>query len=441
MKLFCLGLNHRSAPVEVRERVAFAEEQVTDALHALIAERSFSETVILSTCNRVEIYGVADDLHEGLERALRFVARYHDFDLDKYRDHFYSHVGLDAARHLLRVCASLDSLVVGEPQILGQVKDAYRLSAEAGATGLTLNRVFHKAFQTAKRVRTETQVGTRAVGVSYAAVELAQKIFGTLTDHRVLLVGAGEMSRTAAQHLKNQGAVEILVSNRTRARSEELALEFGGKVVPFEDLTDVLPAVDIVICSAAAPHYVIRPEHVGPAVERRRSRPMFFIDISVPRNIDPEINEFANVYYYDIDDLETVVQANRREREREAARAEEIVGREVESIRDWVRSLEWVPTVAAVRQKADRIAQEELERTLKGLKSVADEDRARLEKMVQAIVAKILHEPIQQVKEAARLVAEETQVEDAEPPVEPRKEQGLASAFRKLFGLDGDDGA
>src|SRR5579883_2107370 len=304
MKLFVTGLNHRTAPVEVRERVAFDERIIPHALDGLKRRPGLLEGMILSTCNRVEITVTADE-HADTEAAVEhFLAESRAVERAWVSPYLYRHDGPDAIRHLFRVASSLDSMVVGEPQILGQLKTAYSLAKECGAISGVLDLVLTRAFNVAKRVRSETEIGQSAVSVSYAAVELAREIFGSLSGKRVLIVGAGKMSESAARHLRRAGVSEILVTNRTRSRAEAMAEEFGGRVVDYEKFHDALAEVDIVIASSGAPHYIITKDEMKGVASKRRNRPMFLIDIAVPRNIEPAVNEIESIFLYDIDDLD-----------------------------------------------------------------------------------------------------------------------------------------
>jgi len=301
-------------------------------------------------------------------------------------------------KHIFRVASSLDSMVLGEPQILGQVKEAYSQAVKGKFSGLILNKLFHRSFFVAKRVRTETKIATQAVSVSYAAVELAKKILGDLGNKRALLIGAGEMSELAARHLISRGVGEILVTNRTHSRAIELAQEFKGKAVPFEDFPKELQNADIILSSTGSAHYIIRREQLPEVIRARKNKPMFFIDIAVPRDIDPQINQIDNVYVYDIDDLEGIVESNKEERKKEVQKAEEIVFQGVEAFNRWLESLEVVPTILALRNRMEEIRQKEVEKTLSLLKNVSEEERKALDLLTNSIINKILHHPISLLK-------------------------------------------
>jgi len=420
MEIIVVGLSHKSAPVDIREKVAFAPDCIHEALHLVRDLDQVNEGVIVSTCNRVEVYAASRQRERGVESLVEFMAEYHGVPLEDLRPHLYIHCGTEAVRHVFRVASSLDSMVVGEPQILGQVKDAYEKATEGSATGLVLNRFMHKAFSVAKRVRTETRIAQSAVSISFAAVELARKIFGTLEGKHVLVIGAGEMCELAATHLMETGVRGVQVTNRTLARAEALAEKFGGRAVPFEEFQHHLPEVDIVISSTGAPHLVVDVEDVRAAMKARRQKPMFLIDIAVPRDIDPRINDLPNVYLYDVDDLQGVVEANKKERSKEADKAEQIVADEVQAFLSWLKTLEVTPTIRALRGRFDAIRQAELEKTLKAFgDGMTDKQRRSIEAMSQAIVNKILHEPTLYLKR---------QAEDPEL-------EGSVEAVRQLFGL------
>src|SRR5215204_122414 len=358
MAIVLTGLSHKTAPVEVRECLALGKERVVEALGRLVDGELVREGLIVSTCNRVEVLAVLDDARvaEGSERVLEVMTGGRGFPRDLLTKHVYTRTDAEAVRHLFRVASSLDSMVVGEPQILGQVRQAYTQAVEAGTAGRVLHRLMHHAFHTAKRVRSETEIASAAVSVSYAAVELGRKILGTLEGRTVLLVGAGEMAELAARHLRKAGAARILVANRTHETALRLAAEFGGEAVPYERFPHFLAEADVVICSTGARKYIITEQMARAARKLRRNRPSFFIDISVPRNVDPRVGEVGNLFVFDVDDLESVVASNLREREREAVRAEEIVRAETAEALKALRSLDIGPTVASLKEKVRGLA-------------------------------------------------------------------------------------
>jgi glutamyl-tRNA reductase len=401
-EVLIVGVNHRKAPVEVRERLTFSDGLLEKGLRELATLRPVDEGVIVSTCNRVEVVVATKDGDHAIEALTEFLASGERIAREQLSEHLSVYRGREAVRHLFRVAASLDSMVVGEPQILGQLKDSYTHAASAGSAGTVLHRCFHKSFSVAKRVRTETGVASKAVSVSSAAVELASKIFDRLEDKTALLLGAGTMSELAARHLLAHGVRSLVVANRTFDRAVELAREFHGTPVPFEDFPRYLQTADVVIGSTAADGYILTPARVQEVLRGRNYRPMFLIDLSVPRNFDPAINDIDNVYLYDIDDLGGVAQVNREERTREAEKAEAIVEAEVDAFWKWLRSLDAVPTIVALRDKMEAIRKGELEKTLPTLRDLSPREREALEAMTAAIVNKILHAPITHLKQHHR---------------------------------------
>ena len=403
MTLFVAGLNHKTASVDVRESLAVEPHKLGDALRDVQLLGVATELVILSTCNRVEVYGVAEAPGSARAAAFRELARFRGVDAAAAVEPvLYTHVDGDAVRHVFRVAASLDSMVLGEPQILGQVKDAFALAQTAQTVGPALHGLFSQAFAVAKRVRTETEIGRHAVSVSFAAVELAKKIFAALAGRAVLLVGAGKMSELAAHHLVEQGAFPIYVTNRTWARAQQLARALSGTALPFDDMLGAVGDVDIVITSTAAPQPFLTRAGVAGLMARRRGRPLFFIDIAVPRNVESAVNTLDDVYCYDIDDLRSVVDANLRERLREAQRAESIVEREVAKFLARLSDLEVVPTIVSLRERAEAIRVTALRRALSRLPTASEETREAMEALSTAIVNKILHTPITKLRESRR---------------------------------------
>ena len=403
MDILIVGLSHKTAPVEIREKVAFDGEVMNEGIKILVKRPNVAEALIVSTCNRVEIYAAApgNDKEAAREDIASFISEFHEIPREKLDPHLYNLEGEDAVGHIFRVSSSLDSMVVGETQILGQVKEAFACAAHLQSTGNILNRLLAKAFSVAKRVRTETRIATSAVSISYAAVELARKIFGELDGKTVMLIGAGEMAELAARHLLTNGVEHILVVNRTYERAVTLAEEFRGTAAPFDELEQQLELADIVISSTGAPGTVIHKKMMQNVIKRRRNEPMFLIDIAVPRDIDADVNEIANVYAYDIDDLEGVVDTNIKTRSKEAAKAEDIVQAEVVQFRDWMRSREAFPTIVSLRDWAEEVRRAELERTLKKMGEISEADRKRIEAMTEAILNKLLHRPISTMKKAA----------------------------------------
>jgi len=398
MNILVVGLNHKTAPIEVREKIAFGGPKLEEAIDILKKSTAVKENIILSTCNRVEIYAGVTDIESGIESIKSFISGFHNVPRDLLDKSLYLHSGTDAIRHMYRVASSLDSMVVGEPQILGQLKDAYDEALKHKSTGVVLNKLMRKSVSVAKRIRTETKIAESAVSISFAAVELAKKIFDDLPTKSFMLLGAGEMAELAARNLINSGVRDVLITNRTLARAEELALEFHGKVVPFENFTHELVHTDIVICSTGAPHYILLRDQVHRTMKERKQKPMFIIDISVPRNIDPEINDLDNVYLYDVDSLQGIVDTNIQERAKEAEKAERIVDEEIGSFLKWQDSLAATPTVVALRNKAEEIRKAEFEKTIKKLGPMEEEKIKAIEYLTVSIVNKLIHPPTAALK-------------------------------------------
>src|SRR5437764_6031591 len=415
MQLALVGLSHKTAPVEIRERLAFNSEALRLALTSLVARNEVTEAIILSTCNRVEV--VAESPNDRLIRD--FLCDFHQISHDSVSKHLYSFRNTEAIRHVFRVAASLDSMIVGEPQILGQVKEAYRVAADAGTVGMHLTALMNRAFAVAKKVRSETGISQSAVSVSYAAVELARKIFGDLTGKTVMIIGASKMGELAAKHLKRNGVSSVLVTNRTFERAVELAKVFEGAAVPFEHFTDHMDRADIVISSTGAPHFIIGKILAEQIMHRRKNKPMFFIDIAVPRDIDPTVNEIDNAFLYDIDDLQQVIDANLKERMKEASRAEEIIDSEVQAFCVKMQSREVVPLIVQLRDTVEKLRRDEIERNRRHLRDLSPEQQAAVDQITKSIVNKILHPPIEQLKQMAH---------DPQAP-------DLADIIRKIFNV------
>jgi len=421
MSIVLVGVNHKTAPVEMRELLAFSEEACTEGLRLLVDGEVVREGLIVSTCNRVEVVAATttEKMQEGTERISDFLSVSRNLPRDFFYDHVYNRTEEDAVRHLFRVTSSLDSMVVGEPQVLGQVRRAYSLALEAGTAGRVLNRLVHHAFHVAKRVRTETGIAANAVSISYMAVELGKKIFNTLKGHSVLLIGGGEMAELSARHLINAGAEGVLIANRTVETAERLAAEFNGTAISLNDLPDYLAEADIVICSTGAEDYVVTEALARKALEERRNRPAFFIDISVPRNVDPAIGELPNMFVFDIDDLEAVVTSNIREREKEAERAELIVESEIMQFQQALRALDFGPTIGALRQKLQDIARLELARQKNRLGQLTPEQERAVEALLLSTVNKISHPVLSQMRRSYEASDIET-----------------IQAWRDIFGLE-----
>ena len=393
-------MNHRSAPIEVRESVAFESSYIRQALIQLRSHATIQESVILSTCNRVEIVAAAANGASASAQLKAFLAEHQARkSFDGLDNHVYTYHGSDAVRHLFRVAASLDSMVIGEPQILGQLKQYYTAAQETGTVGTILHRLFHRSFSVAKRIRNETAIASRAVSVSSVAVELAKRIFDRLDDKTVMLIGAGKMGDLMARHLQRGGVQSLMVTNRTFERAVELAGRIHGSPILFEDFPRYLTLADLVIGCTGSPEILIGAATVERVLRERKQKAMFFIDIGERRNFDSAINEIDNVYLYNIDDLKGVAEENLLERSSEAEKAEGIVQQEVEHFTGWIQSLDQVPTITALRQRLEEIRQKELERSLGGaLRGLSEEQREALEDMTTAMMNKILHAPLTHIK-------------------------------------------
>jgi glutamyl-tRNA reductase len=404
MNIVLIGLSHKTAPVEMRERLAFSDAHISSALSGLIDQNVLDEGLIVSTCNRVELVASAPtDPQKGLDRLTSFLCDFHKLDLGTINGHLYRHTNTEAIKHIFRVASSLDSMVLGESQILGQVKEAYQSAINAGTVGRVLSQLMHRAISVAKRVRTETGISQNPVSISSVAVELGRKIFGELSGHTVLLVGAGEMAELAARKLMEDGTGKLIVTNRSAERAEQIAREFAGSTVKFEAFYDVLPSTDIVICSTGAPDYVIRPAETKQALRSRRKGPVLFIDISVPRNIDPAVAQLENSFLFDIDDLESVVEANLRERQHEAHAAEAIIESEVLQFLNTLRSLDIGPSILEVKELIAQLALGEFKRNRKRMGNLnAEQEAAIQEILIPALVNKLCHPVIVHLRHAAQ---------------------------------------
>ncbi len=431
--IYLIGLNHKTAPVEIRERFALSAHTAVDTW-ALPCRGVIAEALILSTCNRVEILVCEKHCNCArngslcepviIDRVLSKWAEACGQEAKDLRPYVYVHHNAQAIRHVFTVGASLDSMVLGEPQILGQLKDAYRKSVESKSAGTIVNRLLHKAFTVAKRVRTETAIASSAVSISYAAVELAKRIFGHMQEQKALLIGAGEMAELAATHLLQAGVEHIYVANRTLERGQELAKQFNGSVVPFDTLVEHLVDMDIIITSTGSPEAILRAKDLQKILKLRKYKPMFFIDIAVPRDIDPDVNSLENVYLYDIDDLKEVVEENLAGRRDEARKAVNIVDEEVLLFCRWLQSLDVQPTIVDIIQRSERLAADELQRTLKRLGTTDEATKNALEDMTAALIRKLNHAPLAFLKRG-------TMSEDGPAP--------RIHMVRRIFDLDSDD--
>jgi glutamyl-tRNA reductase len=400
MSIVLIGVNHKSAPIEVRELLAFSEEACTQALRTLVDGDILREGLIVSTCNRVEVLTATANgrLQEGAERVTNFLSASRNLPLSLFDRHLYNHSESQAITHLFRVASSLDSMVVGEPQVLGQVRRAYSLACEAGTAGRVLNRLIHHTFHVAKRVRTETGIAANAVSLSYMAVELGKKIFDSLKGQTVMLIGAGEMAELSARHLVSAGASRLLIANRHERASRRMAEEFAGEPVDFNAMVQPLSEADFVICSTSSEDYVVTEAMVRTALERRRNRPACFIDMSVPRNVDPAVGKLPNVFVFDIDDLESVVSSNIREREREAERAELIIQSEAMQFQQSLRVMDLGPAIGALREKFKDIARAEFDRQRDRLGTLTLEQESAIEALLMSTVKKISHPVLSQMR-------------------------------------------
>ncbi len=426
--LMVVGLNHHTTPVELREQLAFSDGALDASLPRLVDTETIREGAILSTCNRVEVVAHTPNLDAANEKICTFLAEEQRVALPRFAPYLYTHVNQEAVSHLFRVASSLDSLVVGEPQILGQVKDAYNTSSALGTLGTVLHRCFHKSFSVAKRVRTETSIAAKAVSVSSAAVDLACTIFDRLEDKTAMVIGVGEMGEQAIRHLRGRGIGTIMVTNRTFRRAVELARTCNGTVVPFDQLDKHLHLTDVVIGSASSPHYILHSGMVEEALEERKRSPMFLIDLGVPRNFDPRLNSLDNVFLYDIDDMEQVVEDNRGERQIEAVKAEAIVAEEVEKFWRWFVNQEVTPTIVALREQAEMIRSREVERTLAGLTDLSPRAKESIEALTRSLTNKLLHPPLAYLKQRHH--------NSVKREAEYAKEIASPHVIRQIFGLD-----
>ncbi len=398
MHLLLVGVSHRTAPVDLRERIDFSTRGVEAAVVSLASRPSNSEAAVLSTCNRAEIYLAVEEADAAREDVLQFLREFHNVEPVEVRPHLYEKQDAEAAGHLFRVASGLDSLVIGEPQILGQVKDAYAVASAQQSCGPLLNKLFHSSFLAGKRVRTETSLGEGAVSVSYAAVALARKIFGTLESRTVVVVGAGEMGKLTAVHLKAQGIRRMVITSRTIAHATALAEEIGAAAVPWDRMTAALGDADIVITATGANLPILMRADVAGVMRPRRNRPLFIIDIAVPRDVDPAAGELDQVFLYNIDDLQAIVQENLSRRAAEMTRAERIIDEEVDRFAAWLRSRGAIPTVVALRQRFEAIRRSELDRLQHKLSGLPPEARARVDEVTRLIVEKLLLTPTEQLK-------------------------------------------
>lgn len=420
-EIVLVGLNHKTAPVELREKLAFSTEETENALKLFRKDPHINEAMIISTCNRMEVLMVTKNQSLAIETISSFISKTTSISQKQLKPSTYIFSGEQAIQHVFRVASSLNSMMIGEPQILGQVKEAFKTAVNKKNTGLILNRLMHKAFSVAKRVRSETGIGGHAVSISFAAVELAKKIFDTLDDKTILLVGAGEMAELAVEHLiRNTSSKKLLVANRTLSVGIELADRYNGHAIRLEEIPEKLKTVDIIISSTGSPNYVITKNHVKPTMRSRKNRPLFFIDIAVPRDIDPAINRISNAYVYDIDDLQGVINENIDTRNVESIKAERIVDESVIKFTDWYKSIDVIPTIIDLRKKLNTIVDMELSKTMQTLQHLSRSDRVAFERMTESLIKKILHDPTLFLKN----------------PGSHRNKSVYLDFTRKLFNLD-----
>ncbi|WP_342511062.1 glutamyl-tRNA reductase [Sporosarcina sp. FSL K6-1522] len=420
MHTIVVGVNHRTAPVEIREKLAFAEAELPQAMQTLQQQKSILENIIVSTCNRTEIYAVVDQLHTGRYYVKSFLAEWFNIPLEKISTHLIIHENDGAVEHLLRVSAGIDSMVLGETQILGQVRDSFLTGQEIGTTGTVFNELFKQAVTFAKKAHTETAIGENAVSVSYAAVELGKKIFGSLNRKHVAILGAGEMGELAIKNLHGSGAGKVTVINRTLSKAEELAEKFGGAAKSMQELQCSLLEADILISSTGASNFVIDYERMQLIDRLRKGKPIFMVDIAVPRDLDPRIGDLPNVFLYDIDDLQGIVEANLADRKRAAEEIGLMIEQEIVLFKEWLATLGVVPVISALRQKAHRIQSETMASIENKMPDLTDREKKILSKHTKSIVNQLLKEPILQVKELA---------------MDAKSEEKLA-LFQQLFGID-----
>jgi glutamyl-tRNA reductase len=423
IKIVNIGMNHETAPVELRELAAVGEHTIDKVMSTMRTIKDIKESIVLSTCNRVEILFTTENEQRAVESVIDFLCHYSGISRETLTPKLYIHNDQEAIRHIFRVGASLDSLIIGEPQILGQVKEAYRIAVHHKSSSVILNKLMHRTFSLAKRIRTETEISGSAISISFAAVELAKKIFGDLEGKKILLIGAGEMAELAATYLLNNRVTKITVANRTFHRAVEIAEQFKGKTISFEEIGEELLHADIVITSTASPEPILFSDQVKKAMRGRKNQSLFFIDIAVPRNVEPQVNEIENAFVYTIDDLKGIIEHNLSKRKDEAVKAERMVDEEVIKFSEWLKTLDVVPTIVALKEKCKTIRQAELKKSLSNLGDLTPEQRKSVEKLAQSITKKVLNDPIIFLKNK-----------------ENRSSRNLyLDIARRLFNLDSDN--
>ncbi len=421
-EIILIGANHKTASVELRECLAFSDDETVKALEKLKKHKNIREVFLFSTCNRTEVLFIPEQ-KDDVETIKRFLAEFKDIDLAGFENALYVYKDHEAITHLFKVASSLDSMVIGEPQILGQVKAAFRTATTLNSSGVILNRLLHKTFSIAKKVRKETGIGDNAVSISYAAIELAGKIFSDLSTKSVMLLGAGEMAELAVEHLLSHGVKTIIIANRTFENAVNLAEKFKGQAVKFEEMDQMLGKVDIVVSSTGASQYILTMDQVKKVMRTRKNQPLFFIDIALPRDIDPDVNRLDNIYLYDIDDLQNIVNENIGKREQETIKADRLIEEAVIKFKKWLKELEVVPTIKAVKEKIERITEIETEKTLLTLNHLSRKDADAVKRMAKAIASRIMHDPIRFLKE----------------PGAHRENSFYLNAARQIFNLDLND--
>ncbi len=398
LRTLVLGISYKTAPIEIRELFSFSKQSLESAVRMLSSKPHVEECVIISTCNRVEIYAVSENVEACLEIIQEFLSEFHNVPKDKFSPHIYYSVGHMAVRHLFYVASSIDSMVVGEPQVLGQVKESYKVASAHGTTGVILNRLFHTSFFVAKRVRTETGIGSHAVSISYIAVELAKRIFDDLPSRSVMLIGTGETAEIAAQHLIKAGINDLLIASRKFENAVMLSEKLGGRSIGFDKVFYHLKDVDIVITATGSQDFIIKPNNAREALKLRNNEPMFLIDIAVPRDIDPRTGDISDIYLYDIDDLKNVSEENIKTRKQSLEKAEEIILNVERSFESWLGGLKAVPAIIDLKNRFELIKNTELDRALEKLDDISEEDKYVIELLASRIIGKILHHPLTNLK-------------------------------------------
>ncbi len=411
LSILTLGISYKETPVELRERLVFSDRDTAEVLPKLIKNTNIEECIILSTCNRIEIYAVTEDVENAINQIKQFIAEFHNIDVKELSSHYYSFIGVEAIRHIFRVASSLDSMVVGEPQILGQVKESYKIATKADTTGLILNKLFHSTFFAAKKVRSETGIGSQAVSISYAAVELAKRIFDDFTNRTAVLIGSGEMGELAARNLINVGINELIIASRNIENARILAQNLNGKAVRMEEIYYHINHADIIITATDSLEYIIKPIHLKEALNIRKNEPIFLIDIAVPRNIDPRIEELENVYLYDIDDLNGILDENIKSRKQNARKAEEIINHRVIQFSNWLEELKVFPAIVELKNRFELIKNQEVVKAFRKLDLQDSNQREIVENMASAIISKLLHSPFSNLKKQSSTYASSVYVD------------------------------